>query len=157
MRGASDLNHFFSSANSDSMRIELKKNQQWRISMIEILQLPLLGLTIYFNFFQNPWSSIHILKFILALMFIISTIINVKNDNKRVRFLEISHGAIQLHFRNSKIDALQEDISNIFFKNTFDNIIVFNKTNNVVLARINKKDVTKDELRQLLNTLGFHN
>ncbi len=90
-------------------------------------------------------------------MFIISTIINVKNDNKRVRFLEISHGAIQLHFRNSKIDALQEDISNIFFKNTFDNIIVFNKTNNVVLARINKKDLTKDELRQLLNTLGFHN
>lgn len=157
MRGASDLNHFFSAANSDSMRIELKKNQQWRISMIEILQLPLLGLTIYFNFFQNPWSSIHILKFIIALMFIISTIIIVKNDNKRVRFLEISHGVIQLQFRNSKIDAIQEDISNMFFKNTFDNILVFDKTNNGVLARINKKDLTKDELQRLLNTLGFNN
>lgn len=135
------------------MRIELKKNYRWRISLIEIFQLPLLLISLYFNFFLNPWNSIHVLKFLLATMFLIRILLEFNYNKLRAKSIEVENGRIELIYVNNSIESIQDHIVNYYCINSFDNILVLSKTNNRVVARINKRDLSKDDLRHLLDIL----
>jgi hypothetical protein len=135
------------------MRIELKKNYRWRISMIEILQLPLLLIALYFNFFLNPWNSIHVLKFLLATMFLIRILFEFNYNKMRAKSIEVDNGKFELNYVSNSIVPIHDDIINYYCINSFDNILVLSKTNKRVVARINKRDLSKDDLKQLLDIL----
>ncbi len=121
--------------------------------MVEILQLPLLLISLYFNFFLNPWNSIHVLKFLLATMFLIRILFEFNYNKMRAKSIEVENGKIELIYVSNSIKSIHDDIINYYCVNSFDNLLVLSKTNKLVVARINKRDLSKDDLRQLLDIL----